>query len=312
MFFRMHNKKFFAVLSIISWLIFSRAQASFADAWVNFPTSWDIGQAFAVSITSNVDYSSPVVTWKGRSIALNVEQGGAGKISYGLLGSDVRNTQPGNYDILFEFVQEGKKYKASGTITLNQKTYPQEHLTVNSKMVNPPKKEIARIRKESSAIGAALKTMTTPRLWTTPPQPPLANITLTSHYGFQRVYNGVPRAGHNGADIRAANGTKVLAPFAGTVILTGFHYYAGGSVYIDSGNGVITAFFHLSEINVKKGDKVAKGQVVAKSGSTGRVTGPHLHYSLILGGQFVDPIPLLSTSITQMLKKGTQSLVNIL
>ena len=81
-------------------------------------------------------------------------------------------------------------------------------------------------------------------------------------------------------------------------------------MYIDSGNGVITAFFHLSEINVKKGERVAKGQVVAKSGATGRVTGPHLHYSLILGGQFVDPIPLLSTSITQMLKLGTQSQVS--
>ncbi|MBQ6774850.1 MAG: M23 family metallopeptidase [Synergistaceae bacterium] len=305
-------KKFFAEIILILGLLSACAGSSFAAAWVNFPTSWDIGQAFAVSITSNVDYSKPVVTWKGRSISLNVEQGGAGKISYGLLGSDVRNTKPGDYEILFEFEQGGKKYKASGNIMLKERQYPQEKLTVSPKMVNPPKKELKRIQAESKAIGAALRTMTTARRWTTPPQPPLSNITLTSHYGFQRVYNGVPRSGHNGADIRAATGTKVLAPFAGTVILTGFHYYAGGSVYIDSGNGVITAFFHLNEINVKKGDKVAKGQVVARSGSTGRVTGPHLHYSLILGGQFVDPIPLLSTSITQMLKKGTQSQVNSL
>lgn len=304
-------KKFLISIFLILGVLFFNVNFSFAAAWVNFPTSWDIGQAFAVSITSNADYSKPTVTWKDRTITLNVEQGGAGKISYGLLGSDVRNTKPGKYDILFEFVQGGKKYKASGTITLKERKYPQEKLTVSPKMVNPPKKELNRIRAESKVIGAALRTMTEIRRWTTPPQPPLANITLTSHYGFQRVYNGVPRSGHNGADIRAANGTKILAPFAGTVILTGFHYYAGGSVYIDSGNGVITAFFHLSEINVKKGDKVAKGQVVAKSGSTGRVTGPHLHYSLILGGQFVDPIPLLSTSITQMLKKGTQSQVNI-
>ena len=302
----MKIKKFFAALIFV--LCFSGI--SNASSWVNFPTSWDIGQAFAISITSNADYSNPVVTWLGRSVSLNVEQGGAGKISYGLLGSDVRNTKPGLYDILFEFVQDGKKYKASGRIALKARKYPQEHLTVNSKMVNPPKKELSRIREESKLIGAALKTMTIPRRWTTPPQPPLTNITLTSHYGFQRVYNGVPRSGHNGADIRAANGTKIRAPFAGTVILTGFHYYAGGSVYIDSGNGVITAFFHLSEINVKKGDKIEKGQVVAKSGSTGRVTGPHLHYSLILAGQFVDPIPLLSTSITKMLKLGNQLMVN--
>ncbi len=297
------------IIFILSFILMT-SENSFAASWVNFPTSWDVGQAFAVSITSTADYINPMVTWQNRTVALNVEQGGAGKISYGLLGSDVRNTKPGVYDILFEFIQGGKKYKASGRITLKERTYPQEHLTVNPQMVNPPKKELNRIRSESKAIAAALKTMTEARRWTTPPQPPLTNITLTSHYGFQRVYNGVPRSGHNGADIRAANGTKVLAPFAGTVILTGFHYYAGGSVYIDSGNGVITAFFHLSEINVKKGDRVSKGQVVAKSGSTGRVTGPHLHYSLILGGQFVDPIPLLSTSITKMLKLGTQSQVN--
>lgn len=302
----MRAKKFLLLILLLSL----HTSGAYAAAWVNFPTSWDIGQAFAVSITSNADYSNPVVTWMNRTINLNVEQGGAGKISYGLLGSDVRNVKPGSYKILFEFVQNGKKYKASGFIALKARKYPRENLTVNPKMVNPPKKELSRIKSEQKLVGAALRTMTTQRRWTTPPQPPLANMTLTSHYGKQRVYNGQPRAGHNGADIRAVTGTSVRAPFAGTVVLTGFHYYAGGSVYIDSGNGVITAFFHLSEINVKQGERIAKGQVVAKSGATGRVTGPHLHYSLILAGQFVDPMPLLSTSITQMLKKGTQSQVN--
>ena len=302
----MRVRKFLLLLLVL----LSSSSTAYAAAWVNFPTSWDIGQAFAVSITSNADYSNPVVTWMNRTINLNVEQGGAGKISYGLLGSDVRNVKPGKYKILFEFVQGGKKYKASGNITLKARKYPRENLSVNPKMVNPPSKELPRIQNERKLVGAALRTMTSQRRWTTPPHPPLPNITLTSQYGKQRIYNGQPRAGHNGADIRAVTGTQIRAPFAGTVILTGFHYYAGGSVYIDSGNGVITAFFHLSDINVKKGDKVAKGQVVAKSGATGRVTGPHLHYSLILGGQFVDPIPLLSTSITQMLKKGTQSQVS--
>lgn len=302
----MRRIKFLLALCLV--VIFSGT--SYASAWVNFPTSWDIGQAFAVSITSTADYTNPTVTWMDRKISLNVEQGGAGKISYGLLGSDVRRIKAGSYPILFEFVQGGKKYKASGNISLLAREYPKEELTVSPKMVNPPKKEIPRIQSEQKLVNTALRTMTAPRRWTTPPQPPLTNITLTSNYGKQRVYNGQPRAGHNGADIRAVTGTQVRAPFAGTVVLTGFHYYAGGSVYIDSGNGVITAFFHLSKINVKKGDKIAKGQVVALSGATGRVTGPHLHYSLILGGQFVDPIPLLSTSITQMLKKGTQSQVN--
>ncbi len=298
------------IYTFIIFLAVIISTPSHASSWVNFPSSWDIGQAFAVSITSTADYSSPVVTWLNRSIAMDVEQGGTGKISYGLLGSDVRSIKPGTYKILFEFVQGGRHYKASGNILLRARQYPKENLTVSPKMVNPPKKELNRIRSESKLIGTALRTMTSPRKWTTPPQPPLSSITLTSSYGKSRVYNGQPRAGHNGADIRAVTGTNIRAPFAGTIVLAGFHYYAGGSVYIDSGNGVITAFFHLSNILVKKGDKVEKGQVVAKSGATGRVTGPHLHYSLILGGQFVDPIPLLSTSITQMLKKGTKQQVN--
>ena len=297
-------------LTVIILILLLIQKSSYAASWVNFPTSWDIGQAFAISITSTAEYTQPVVTWMDRSIALNTEAGGAGKISYGLLGSDVRRIKPGSYKILFEFVQSGKKYKASGNIYLRAREYPKEELRVSPKMVNPPKKEMARIQNESKLIGTALRTMTTPRKWTTPPQPPLASITLTSNYGKQRIYNGQPRAGHNGADLRAVTGTSVRAPFAGTVVLAGHHYYAGGSVYIDSGNGVITAFFHLSNILVNKGDKVVKGQIVAKSGATGRVTGPHLHYSLVLGGQFVDPIPLLSTSITKMLKDGNVQQVN--
>ena len=297
-------------LIVVILILLIKAGASHAASWVNFPTSWDIGQAFAISITSTAEYTQPVVTWLDRSISLNVEAGGAGKISYGLLGSDVRRIKPGDYKILFEFIQGGKKYKASGNIYLRAREYPKEELRVSPKMVNPPKKELPRIQKESKLIGAALRTMTIPRKWTTPPQPPLASITLTSNYGKQRIYNGQPRAGHNGADLRAVTGTSVRAPFAGTVLLAGHHYYAGGSVYIDSGNGVITAFFHLSSLSVKKGDTVTKGQIVAKSGATGRVTGPHLHYSLILGGQFVDPIPLLSTSITRMLRSGDIRQVN--
>ena len=110
----MRVRKFLLLL----FIFLSSTSPLYASAWVNFPTSWDIGQAFAVSITSNADYSDPVVTWMNRTINLNVEQGGAGKISYGLLGSDVRNVKPGSYKILFEFVQNGKKYKASGNISL--------------------------------------------------------------------------------------------------------------------------------------------------------------------------------------------------
>ncbi|MCR5347816.1 MAG: M23 family metallopeptidase [Fretibacterium sp.] len=277
-----------------------------AAVWLTFPESWDVGQAFAVSVTADTDYKDPVITWQGRKVTLDVEQGGAGKISYGLLGSDIRRIKPGNYPILFEFTQGKQRYHIKGNMTLNPKKYPSEKLKVASRMVNPSKKSLPRIKKESQITGVALRTMTAKRKWTTPPGFPLSRMHITSHYGFHRIFNGQPRAPHAATDLRAAVGTAVRAPFAGTVILTGNHYYAGKSIYVDSGNGVITVFFHLSQIKVKKGDRVARGQLIARSGDTGRITGPHLHYGLNLAGQFVDPMPLFETSVTNLLKKGRQ------
>ncbi|MBR1672656.1 MAG: M23 family metallopeptidase [Fretibacterium sp.] len=292
-----------AALFCALWLI---PGAAWAAAWVTFPTSWDIGQAFAVSLTADTDYKDPAVTWMGRTVTLDVEQGGAGKVSYGLLGSDVRKIKPGDYPLLVEFTQGKQRFHVKGSIALREKRYPSEELKVAPKMVNPAKKDLPRIKKEGQLTAAALRTMTAKRRWTTPPGLPLSMIHITSHYGFHRVFNGQPRAPHAAADLRAAVGTSVRAPFAGTVVLTGHHYYAGKSVYLDSGNGVVTVFFHLSEIKVKKGERVARGQVIGKSGSTGRVTGPHLHFGLNLAGQYVDPMPLFETSVTELLKKGRQ------
>ena len=143
--------------------------------------------------------------------------------------------------------------------------------------------------------------MTVKRMWTTPPERPVPGI-YTSAYGFRRVYNGTPRGCHAGTDFRAAVGTPIRAAFAGRVVLTGLHYYSGNSVYVDSGNGVISLYFHMSRIDVKQGDFVKKGQIIGLSGATGRITGPHLHYGLSLAGQYVDAAPLFESSVTSLLK----------
>lgn len=298
--------KNFKILLFLIFILCGRADAA---SYVTFPESWDVGQAFAVCITSDKDYSDPTVTWLNRTVTLDVEKGGSGKISYGLLGSYVSKIKPGNYPIVFEFTQGDQRYRVEGEIKLNPRQYPREELHVKQRMITPSKKVLPRIRREAQLAGNALKTMTTERKWKIPPNAPLSVMTLTSHYGFQRVYNGVPRNGHAAADLRAAVGTNVRAPFAGKVILTGNHYYAGGSIYVDSGNGVITVFFHLSKINVKVGQRVAVGQVLGKSGSTGRVTGPHLHYGLNLAGQYVDPMPLFETDLDKLLAAGQTALV---
>ncbi|MDR1732129.1 MAG: M23 family metallopeptidase [Synergistaceae bacterium] len=293
--------KIFSALVFSLWAFFA-ARPLYASTSVTFPESWDLGQAFVVALSSHRPFENPSVTWQGRVISLDVEPGREGYVSYALLGAHVRDVKAGNHPLNFDFTQDNRLFRVKCSIALKNRKYPEEELKVANKMINPPKSELERIKQESRLTAAARRTMTAKRLWTTPPTRPVPGV-FTSRYGYRRIYNGVPGGYHGGTDFRAAVGTQIRAPFAGTVVLTGDHYYAGKSVYIDSGNGVISLFFHMSEIDVKKGDFIEKGQIIGKTGATGRITGPHLHYGLSLGGQYVDAAPLFSTSVTALLKE---------
>jgi len=113
--------------------------------------------------------------------------------------------------------------------------------------------------------------------------------TNTGSFGRRRVFNGQKRRPHSGMDLAAATGTPIRAPSAGTVIEMGDFFFSGNLVYIDHGQGLISMFAHLDEIDVVLGERVEKGQVVGKVGATGRVTGPHLHWSIGLNGTWIDP-----------------------
>jgi len=118
--------------------------------------------------------------------------------------------------------------------------------------------------------------------------------TRTGSFGRRRVFNGQQRRPHSGMDIATATGTPILSPSAGKVIELGDFFFSGNLVYIDHGQGLISMFAHLSEIDVEIGEQINKGQVVGKVGATGRVTGPHLHWSLGLNGTWIDPALFLN------------------
>jgi hypothetical protein len=170
--------------------------------------------------------------------------------------------------------------------------YPAETLKVENSRVNPPKKVMARIFKEMKETNAVNSTLTPERYWKGPFQKPIDSV-ITSGFGGKRLYNGHLKNYHGGLDFRAPMGTPIHAAGAGVVLLAKNLYYSGNTVIIDHGYGLISMYFHMSKFRVKKGDTVAQGQLLGLSGKTGRVTGPHLHWQVIIHKIKVNPAALL-------------------
>ena len=115
----------------------------------------------------------------------------------------------------------------------------------------------------------------------------------TSVYGKSRYFNGEFRGRHGGVDIKASMGTPVKAAASGKVVLAGNFWFAGNCIYIDHGAGLISFYGHMSKISKIKGENVQRGDVIGLSGKSGRVTGPHLHFSVAWRGEFFDPAPIM-------------------
>lgn len=167
--------------------------------------------------------------------------------------------------------------------------YPVQHITLeDDSRVNLSAEDLERAQRERRKVDA-LWDLRTPRRFALPLATPLAEMPEGGRFGSRRVFNGEPRSPHTGADFAAAPGTPVRAVAAGTVKLADEHFFAGKSVFIDHGDGLISMTFHLSEIDVEEGDEVDRRQVIGKVGSTGRSSGPHLHFGVRWRGQRIDP-----------------------
>lgn len=172
-------------------------------------------------------------------------------------------------------------------VTVKQAKYKKEKLTVNKNKVNPPKKVLNRIKKQKKEALKIYNTFNKKQYFTSSFINPI-NSKITSSYGNARIFNKLLKSFHSGTDFRAAMNSKIKAVNDGVVRLAKNRYYAGNSIIIDHGKGIYTSYGHLNKIEVKVGDFVKKGQVIGKSGNTGRSTGPHLHLGLIINGFVVD------------------------
>lgn len=170
--------------------------------------------------------------------------------------------------------------------------YKKEFLSVAPEKINPPYKEQIRIKKERDEANQIYRTFTDGLLFDSKFELPI-DTQITSYYGTARMFNNSLKSYHSGTDFRAAVGKEIKAANSGIVRIAKNRYYAGNSVVIDHGSGIYTQYYHLSKINVKVGQKVQKGDIIGLSGSSGRVTGPHLHFGVMVNKIQVNPLDFI-------------------
>jgi len=196
------------------------------------------------------------------------------------------STRPGAHKLT---VRDADGGTATLSFQVTDKQYQAQHITIKDKRkVNPEKRDLQRIGREQQRIRKALAH------WD-PHSPDSLRFGLpvkapvSSPFGLRRFFNEQPRKPHSGLDLAAAAGTPVHAPAAGRISDTGEFFFNGNTVFIDHGQGLVTMYCHLSRIDVKPGQEVQAGEVIGAVGKTGRVTGPHLHWSVSLNDARVDP-----------------------
>ena len=190
-------------------------------------------------------------------------------------------------------VKPGNQQISSGgrdlSFTVGSKKYPEQHITLkNKRQVNPNPADIKRIDNELAIQIKAYRTFspnTPSNLLLDKP----VNGPLSSKFGVRRFFNGEERNPHAGLDFAVPAGTPIKTPAAGKVILIGNYFFNGNTVFVDHGQGFISMFCHMSKIDTRVGQQLARGDVVGKVGSTGRATGPHMHWNVSLNDARVDP-----------------------
>ena len=186
------------------------------------------------------------------------------------------------------------KFKIMGeTIILSEKKFRESRITIKDNKFNLISKEnLRRIKAERDVYKKKIASISEKKYQDIKFNFPTKGI-ISSEYGVKRYINGSPRNPHLGLDIAAETGTSVIAPENGKVIFVGEFFYRGNLIIIDHGNGVISTYSHLDETFVFEGDNVLKNSKIATVGSSGRVTGPHLHFEIILIGTKVNPMLFL-------------------
>ena len=221
----------------------------------------------------------PTARWGEQPIAVVRDNGHW----FALVGIPL-DTLPGDFEIGVFFGST----VATKRVVVSIKNYPEQRLTIKDKRkVEPNPDDLLRIERERETTEAIKRRFSGSAPNTDFALP--ANGPLSSRFGLRRIFNGLPRNPHAGLDVAVGTGAPVTAPADGVVANVGDYFFNGNTVFVDHGQGLITAYMHLSRTDVRAGQAVKKGELLGAVGATGRVTGPHLHWAVILNNTPVDP-----------------------
>jgi murein DD-endopeptidase MepM/ murein hydrolase activator NlpD len=218
------------------------------------------------------------------------------KTWYGVAGVSLE-THPGIYDLeLKGTTSRGREVSFSKRITIRPAKYPSITVSVAKQYTEPSAEQLERIRQDKTVKQDVFGHTSAEREWSGKFRPPV-DAPVSDVFGTRRTFNGKVQSMHQGLDYAVPKGTPVSAVNAGTVLLASPLYFEGNCVVLDHGQGLLTLYLHLSEIKVKPGERVERGQEIGLSGGTGRATGPHLHLAVRWEGVYLNPATLLTLKL---------------
>jgi murein DD-endopeptidase MepM/ murein hydrolase activator NlpD len=195
--------------------------------------------------------------------------------------------EPGTYDISLQVASEDQEMAFTLPVVVTEGRFGFERIDL------PPSRQSLfdpeLLRSESALVNEMANTHTQQRFWTVPFDYPV-QASVSSYFGARRSYGGSYNSYHSGVDFRAATGAPVQTPMGGMVVMAEQLTVRGNAIIIDHGWGVLTGYWHLSQIDVKAGQRVSKGEVIGRVGNTGLSTGAHLHWQVWVDGEPVDPL----------------------
>jgi len=252
------------------------------------------GAPLVVEVVPPVRLTALSAKWLDHEVLFSYDA--ATKAWYGIAGVSLE-THPGIYALeLKGTTAKSTEIAFSKNITVRAAKYPSITVTVAKRYTEPSKEQLERIQQDKTVKQDVFQHTDPEREWSGKFRAPV-DVPISDVFGTRRTFNGKVQSMHQGLDYAAPAGTPVSAVNAGTVLLAGPLYFEGNCVVLDHGQGLLTLYLHLSEIKVKQGERIARGQEIALSGGTGRATGPHLHLAVRWQGVYLNPATLLTLNL---------------